>query len=64
MRFAEVSQEILVKPTPVKTEPPVGLTPGRRRLNMVSKLYNEYFLHKKNYALMLKNLILMFTVTA
>lgn len=59
MRFAEVSQEILVKPTPVKTEPPVGLTPGRRRANMVSELYNDYFLHTKICAFMLKNIILI-----
>ncbi len=34
MKFAESSQEIKVRPTPMKTDP-IGLTPGRRRANRV-----------------------------
>lgn len=38
MQFAEASQEIMVKPTPMKTDFSVGLTPGRRRANQVYEM--------------------------
>lgn len=37
MQFAEASQDILTKPTPLKTDFNVGLTPGRRRANQACK---------------------------
>lgn len=37
MQFAEVSQDIMVKPTPLKADYNVGLTPGRRRANQAYK---------------------------
>lgn len=43
MKFAEASQEIFVKPTPMKTEvATIGLTPGRRRANQVLTDFGSY----------------------
>lgn len=50
MQFAEASQEIMVKPTPMKIDSSVGLTPGRRRANQVFIAINVAILVFENKA--------------